>query len=188
MAIAPDQIEDEQSSDISPASLIAVSTKRVPGRVVVLIALLIGMCVALSAIVFFSTRVSESRSIHIRDEKILETARTVLAGLVSLNHNSAQHDLDRIAESTTGEFLNQFNSVAATFAQVLDDGKVESTGTVREAAVLKATDDSATVLAAVTSEVKNTQAPDGQQRVYRMKANLSNDNGEWLVSNVEFVS
>lgn len=188
MAIAPDQIEDEQSSESQPASVIAASNKRLPGRVVVLIAMLIGMCVALSAIAFFGIRVSEIRSTHIRDEKILETTRTVLAELVSLNHNSAQHDLDRIANSATGGFLDQFNSVSATFAQVLGDGQVESTGAVREAAILETTDASVTVLAAVTSEVKNTQAPDGQQRVYRMKATLSNDNGEWLVSNVEFVS
>ena len=49
-------------------------------------------------------------------------------------------------------------------------------------------DNQATVLTAVTSIVKNTEAPEGQQRVYRMKMTLDHTDGRWLVSNVEFVA
>lgn len=45
-----------------------------------------------------------------------------------------------------------------------------------------------TTLTAVTSVVKNTEAPEGQQRVYRMKMTLDHNDSRWLVSNVEFVA
>ena len=71
---------------------------------------------------------------------------------------------------------------------MLNEGQVESTGEVKSVGIIDATDDHATVLAAVTSTVKNTEAPDGELRVYRMKMILDQVDGRWLVSNVEFVA
>lgn len=88
----------------------------------------------------------------------------------------------------TGPFKAQFDQVAASFSRVLDQGKVQSTGTVKEAGIIRVDDSSATVLAAVSSVVKNTEAPDGQQRVYRMRVSLTGHDDTWQVSNVEFVS
>ncbi|MBF6278415.1 MULTISPECIES: hypothetical protein [Nocardia] len=123
-----------------------------------------------------------------RNQAILETARRVAVQLVSLNYNTAKQDLDAITASSTGSFRSQFEKLAGTFTGVLDGGKVESTGEVKAIGIVTADDDTATVLTAITSIVKNTEAPEGQQRAYRMKMTLDNFDGNWLVSNVEFTA
>ncbi|WP_040795751.1 hypothetical protein [Nocardia higoensis] len=123
-----------------------------------------------------------------RDAAVIAATRKVVADLVSLRHDTAAADVQRIAEGTTGTFRDQFTGTGATFTTVLEQGKVESTGHAEEVALLDVDDTKATTLAAVVSTVKNTEAPEGQPRVYRMKVTLESSSGTWLVSNVEFVS
>lgn len=124
---------------------------------------------------------------HARDAQIVDTARQVAVNLVTLRYGSAREDLDRILQGTTGAFRDQFTDVSGSFGQVLEQGQVESTGEVKSAGLVDATDSTATVIAAVTSTVKNTEAPGGDPRSYRMKVDLEKDGSQWLVSNVEFV-
>lgn len=123
-----------------------------------------------------------------RNSEVLDVTREVVAGLVSLDYRRSKADLDRIKSVATGSFQQQFEQLATSFEQVLSSGEVLSTGSVKEAGIITADDDAAQVLAAVSSIVKNTEAPDGQQRVYRMKVDLTAADHAWKVSNVEFVS
>lgn len=66
-------------------------------------------------------------------------------------------------------------------------GKVDSTGTADEAGVSELTHDTATVLVAVRSTVKNTQTPQGAPRMYRMSVKLAKEGDKWLVSGMQFV-
>ncbi|MFI7669582.1 hypothetical protein [Nocardia sp. NPDC049526] len=123
-----------------------------------------------------------------RDHAALAAANRIAVQLVTLNHSSAKQNLDAIAADSTGSFRDQWNKISGNFASVLQNGKVESTGEVKESGLADIDDAHATVLTAVTSTVKNTEAPEGQQRVYRMKMTLDHSDGRWLVSNVEFVA
>lgn len=123
-----------------------------------------------------------------RDVTVLDTATQMATNLVTLRHQSLDEDIQKVADGTTGPFHEQFATSSGGFGDVLNQGQVESTGEVKSAGVVDATDDHATVLAAVTSTVKNTEAPDGEMRVYRMKMTLDLVDGRWLVSNVEFVA
>ncbi len=116
------------------------------------------------------------------------TAHQVAVDLVTLRYDNARDDLDQILTSTTGDFRQQFADVSGSFEKVLGDGQVQSTGQVELAGISKIDDGQATVLAAVTSTVKNTEAPDGERRTYRMRLTLDDIDGDWLVSNVEFVA
>ncbi|QZS52613.1 hypothetical protein [Rhodococcus opacus] len=123
-----------------------------------------------------------------RDVTILDTATQMATNLVTLRHQSIDDDIKRVADGTTGPFHDQFATSSGGFGDVLNEGQVESTGEVKSAGIVDSTEDHATVLAAVTSTVKNTEAPDGEMRVYRMKMTLDLVDGHWLVSNVEFVA
>lgn len=112
----------------------------------------------------------------------------MVANLVTLRYSSADADVRRIQAGTTGDFRNQFADTTGSFAAVLKQGQVDSTGAATSVALINADDQHATAIAAVTSTVKNSEAPQGQQRVYRMKVDLTNQDGKWLVSNMEFVS
>ena len=123
-----------------------------------------------------------------RDQEIMLVTRQVVGSLVTLRHQSADEDLKKITNATTGDFRKQFTDGGGSFATVLQQGAVESTGAAREVAIVTSDDSSATTIAAVTSTVKNSEVPDGQPRVYRMKLSLERHDGRWLVSNVEFVA
>lgn len=123
-----------------------------------------------------------------RDAQIIDTARQVVVNMVTLRHQSVEEDIQREADGTTGPFHEQFTSSSGSFGDVLNQGQVESTGEVKEAGLVEADEGHAVVLAAVTSTVKNTEAPDGETRVYRMKVTLDSVDEKWLVSDVEFVA
>lgn len=123
-----------------------------------------------------------------RNNEILSTASEMSVNLVTMGHSSADSDLARILDGTTGDFRAQFASMADGFQSLLDQGAVQSSGQVVGAGIAEADNDRATVLSAVTSTVKNSEAPDGEVRVYRMKLSLDHTAGRWLVSNVEFVA
>ncbi|WP_368680139.1 hypothetical protein R1X32_05800 (plasmid) [Rhodococcus opacus] len=147
--------------------------------------------VALAALVVGGvswTNLRAEQAAQSRDEQILETARQVVVNLVTLRHQSVDEDIQRVADGTTGPFRDQFTSASGNFGDVLNQGQVESTGEVKEAGLVTSDDEHAVVLAAVTSTVKNTEAPDGEIRVYRMKVSLDSVDGNWLVSDVEFVA
>jgi Mce-associated membrane protein len=123
-----------------------------------------------------------------RDHAALAAANRIAVQLVTLDHSSAKQNLEAIAADSTGSFRDQWQKISGNFASVLENGKVQSTGEVKESGLVDIDDAHATVLTAVTSTVKNTEAPEGQQRVYRMKMTLDHSDDHWLVSNVEFVA
>ncbi|MFI7166975.1 hypothetical protein ACIBM3_31430 [Rhodococcus erythropolis] len=147
---------------------------------VILIAAIVGSLSAISA--------STSSDSAARDRKLLDVASSMAVNLVTLGQNSAEADLSRVIEGTTGDFREQFVSAAEGFGALLTEGGVESVGEVKSAGIVDSNDETATVLAAVTSTVKNHEAPSGEVRVYRMKLALTNIDGTWLVSNVAFVA
>ena len=123
-----------------------------------------------------------------RDAQLLTTTREMAADLVTLPHGSADADVDRVRSHATGDFKSQISDTTGSFSTILKQGQVDSEGKARQVAVVSADDNHATTIAAVTSTVKNSETPEGQQRVYRMKLDLEQHDGKWLVSNVEFVS
>lgn len=173
----PTDATDSEVMSSSPRGFVAVMSALV---VTSIVAIVIGG-VSLS-----SLRTEEANDT--RDSQILNTVRQVVVNLVTLRHQSVDEDIQRVADGTTGPFREQFTSASVSFGDVLNTGQVESTGEVEEAGIVTADDTHAVALAAVTSTVKNTEAPDGEIRVYRMKVTLDVVNDKWLVSDVEFVA
>ncbi|MFC9362163.1 hypothetical protein ACFTZB_37010 [Rhodococcus sp. NPDC057014] len=188
---APVEVEpdlDQAGNDAAAATADSEVRKSTRGFIVTTAAVAL---VALAALVVGGvswTNLRAEQTAQSRDQQVLETARQVVVNLVTLRHQSVDEDIQRVADGTTGPFRDQFTSASGSFGDVLNQGQVESTGEVKEAGLVKADDDHAVVLAAVTSTVKNTEAPDGEIRVYRMKVSLDSVDGRWLVSDVEFVA
>ncbi|MFC9838068.1 hypothetical protein ACFVKB_30310 [Rhodococcus sp. NPDC127530] len=184
-----DQPSLDRPGDDVPATT-TDSEERVPTRGF-LIGLAATAVIAIAALVVGGvswTNLRTEQAAQSRGEQVLETARQVVVNLVTLRHQSVDEDIQRVADGTTGPFRDQFTSASGSFGDVLNQGQVESTGEVKEAGLVESDDDHAVVLAAVTSTVKNTEAPDGEIRVYRMKVSLDSVDGNWLVSDVEFVA
>lgn len=179
---------DHTENDAAAATADSEVHKSARGFIVTMTAVVL---VALAALIVGGvswTNLRAEQSAQSRDRQVLETARQVVVNLVTLRHQSVEEDIQRVADGTTGPFRDQFTSASGSFGEVLNQGQVESTGEVKETGLVEADDAHAVVLAAVTSTVKNTEAPDGEIRVYRMKVSLDSVDGNWLVSEVEFVA
>jgi Mce-associated membrane protein len=185
-AIADDTVVDNDVAVDTAAVEERASTRwiGVGGTILVAVVALVSIVVCVVASLSWRSTVDDER----RNRDVLDVASTMAVNLVTLGSQTADADLGRVIDGTTGDFREQFVSAADGFGSLLSDGGVESTGEVRSVGIVDASDEQSTVLAAVTSTVKNNEAPDGEVRVYRMKITLDRIDGRWLVSNVEFVA
>ncbi|WP_276143292.1 hypothetical protein [Rhodococcus sp. T2V] len=133
-------------------------------------------------------RLQDANRADARRAAVLDVARDTAIGLTSIKAETTQADIDHVLSMATGAFRDQFAQQAATVTQMVSDSKVDSVGNVIEAGVVHEDPTSAQVLTAVTATVKNAQAPDGEQRHFRMRISLTQENDRWMISNLEFVA
>jgi Mce-associated membrane protein len=122
-----------------------------------------------------------------RSAEFAAAARQGVVTLMSLNFNSAADDVKRIIESTTGEFKKDFESQAADFTTAAQESKVITEANVNALAVKSMTQDTATVLVAVTTNVSNAASKEQQPRSWRLNVNVARDGGQIKLAKVEFV-
>jgi Mce-associated membrane protein len=147
--------------------------------------LLILAFASLGTYAFLQLRAADERAD--RDNTILGTARAELDTMANLRYQNARDSLNTLRDNATGAFLQQFAGTDSAFFALLDQGKVESTGRVAEAAVQRADDSSADVLVAVNTTVTNTEFPAGQARNYQSLVSLRFEGGRWLVSDARTI-
>ena len=150
------------------------------------VCLLVGALLGTAVVVLLS-QVRDADSLEASRQSALLTARQVAADITTVSKDSTQHDVDRLMDVATGSFKDQFGEQSSVFQKVVRQAEVSSQGTVREAGISEADGDSAVVLVAVSATVKNTDAPAGEQRQYRMRMHLQRQGDRWLVSDLEFV-
>lgn len=114
-------------------------------------------------------------------------ARQGVVTLMSLNFNSAEEDVQRIIDNTTGEFRTDFEEQAGSFAQVAQESQVVTDVTVNATAVEAIADDTGVVLVAATSRVTNAAGAQQEPRSWRLSVSLARDGEQLKMSKVEFV-
>ncbi|MEK6443894.1 hypothetical protein [Pseudonocardia sp. T1-2H] len=119
----------------------------------------------------------------------IAAARQVALNLTSINADTADADLQRLLDSTTGDFHTQFASRQEPFVQIVRQANVSTTGNVTAAGLDTMNSDSARVLLAVHAVVTNSGAQQGEDRNYRLAITMQHmDDGRWLASSVDFVA
>lgn len=117
----------------------------------------------------------------------VDAARTAAVNLTSIDFRSADRDVRKVLDHSTGEFAALFQQNLDSYTQIVKEGEVVTTGKVVEAGVESADARSARVLLAVESTVHNKQVRDGESRGYRMVAGMEKEaDGQWRVARVEF--
>jgi Mce-associated membrane protein len=107
--------------------------------------------------------------------------------LISLDFNRAKEDVQRVIDSSTGDFRTQFEERAADFTAVVQQSKAVTEGTVNGAAVESMDDHSAKVLVSATSRVTNKDGARDAPRTWRLRVTVADDGGRYKMSKVEFV-
>jgi Mce-associated membrane protein len=161
---------------------------RVPGLSRLLApAAIVAICALLGAsgwMLWHHHNVMEERE---RSAAFIATARQGVINLTSLDFNKAKEDVQRVLDSATGEFRDDFQRRADDFTSVVKDSKAVTEGSVAATAVESMGKDSAVVLVLANERVTNLAGAKDQPRTFRFRVSVVRDGDELKVSKVEFV-
>jgi Mce-associated membrane protein len=122
-----------------------------------------------------------------RATEFATAARQGVVNLMSLNFNHAQDDLQRVIDSTTGSFRQDFEKSKNDFASVMNESKVVATSEVKATGVESVDDNSAVVLVAAASQVANSASLTPTPRAWRLSVTVQQESDGIKMSKVEFV-
>ncbi|BBY40971.1 hypothetical protein MMAN_51050 [Mycobacterium mantenii] len=122
-----------------------------------------------------------------REANFKAGARQGVVNLTSMDFNKAKEDVQRVIDSSTGQFRDDFQARAKDFTTVVEQSKVVTQGTVNAAAVQSINGDFALVLVAATSHITNAAGAKDEPRNWRLKVTVKDDGGQYKMSNVEFI-
>jgi Mce-associated membrane protein len=129
---------------------------------------------------------------HQADEQhklFLQVGRQGALNLTTIDWQQADKDVQRILDSATGTFYDDFQKRAGPFVEVVKQAQSKSVGTIAEAGLEpnSITGNGAQVLVAVTVKTSNAGAPEQAPRAWRMRISVQKVDDGAKVSNVEFV-
>jgi Mce-associated membrane protein len=129
---------------------------------------------------------------HQADEQhklFLQVGRQGALNLTTIDWQQADKDVQRILDSATGTFYDDFDKRSKPFVEVVKQAQSKSVGTIAEAGLEPSsiTDNGAQVLVAVTVKTSNAGAPEQAPRAWRMRISVQKVDDGAKVSNVEFV-
>jgi Mce-associated membrane protein len=177
-----DTDEDDSGDEQAPAK---------PRMSHVRLATLLGLVavLALAALCgYLGFRAYESRQAADERNLFLQVGRQGALNLTTIDFEHADADVQRILDSSTGTFYDDFQARAQPFVEVVKQAKSKSVGTISEAGIESESDDGADVLVAVTVKTSNAGAAEQEPRAWRMKITVQKVGDEAKVSNVGFVS
>ncbi len=154
---------------------------------VALIAGLAGVVALTGLTGWLGFRAYESNQAEAERNLYLQVGRQGALNLTTIGYENAEGDVQRILDSATGTFYDDFQQRAQPFVEVVKQAQSTSVGTISEAGLESVGDNVAQVLVAVTVETSNAGAPEQEPRAWRMRISVEKNGDEAKVSNVEFV-
>lgn len=115
-------------------------------------------------------------------------ARKGAISLMSLDFSHAKECVQRVIADSTGPFKDQLQSAAPELAKHLEESNVLTKPIVNGVAVESATESTAVVLVAVTSEDINSRGAERQPHSWRLLLGIAEDAGLLKISRVEVVA
>jgi len=184
-----DEIEDDDAEDsVGEADGEAVPARTPMSHVKAALIAGIAGVVALAGLTgWLGFRTYESNRADAERNLFLQVGRQGALNLTSIDWQNADADVQRILDSATGTFYDDFQQRAQPFVEVVKQAQSKSVGTISEAGVESAGDNEAQVLVAVTVNTSNAGAPEQEPRAWRMRISVEKIGDEAKVSNVEFV-
>lgn len=116
----------------------------------------------------------------------LRAGREAAVNLTSIDWQNADSDVQRILDSSTGTFYDDFSKRSQALAEVVKKVQSKSAGTIAEAGLMSVSGNEAQVLVAVAVKTSKTGA-DEQARAWRLRIDVEKVDGTVKVSNVLFV-
>jgi Mce-associated membrane protein len=192
-AVASDEVTDGDEEATEPDETPAAPAKppKAPMSHVRLatIAGLVAVVVLAGLTGWLGFRAYQSHQTDEQEKLFLQVGRQGALNLTTIDWQHADADVQRILDSATGTFYDDFQKRAQPFVEVVKQAQSKSVGTIAEAGLQpdSITDNGAQVLVAVTVKTSNAGAPDQAPRAWRMRITVQKAGDDAKVANVEFV-
>jgi Mce-associated membrane protein len=190
---APTASPDIESSDIADEDEDAELGDALPPHPTMShlrLATVIGLVVivALGGLVgWLSFRAYDSQRAEQQRQLFLQVGRQGALNLTTIDYEHADADVQRILDSATDTFYDDFSKRSQPFVDVVKQAQSKSVGNVTSAGLESDDGDQGQVLVAVTVKTSNAGAAEQQPRAWRMRILVKKVGDDAKVSNVEFV-
>ena len=188
---ADENLETTEDEDVEDFDDAVVEESAKPGISHLKLATMAGLVVvlALAGLVgWLGFRAYESQKLEAQRQLFLQVGRQGAMNLTTIDFEHAEADVQRILDSATGTFYDDFQQRAGPFIEVVKQAQSKSVGMVTEAGLESESDTEAAVLVAVTVQTSNAGAAEQQPRLWRMRVTVQDVGDDQVkVSNVEFV-
>ncbi|HEV7583670.1 MAG TPA: hypothetical protein VGO77_25320 [Mycobacterium sp.] len=188
-AEADEEVSDETPEDAESESKSARSRRlRLPSLSVTWKAVVIVLiCAFVGASGYMVWQRNETTERNQRTANFIAGARQGVVNMFSLDFNRSKEDVQRVIDSSTGQFRDDLQQRAKDFTTVVEQSKVVTQGTVNAAAVQSIDGNSALVLVAASSQITNAAGAKDERRNWRLKVTVTDDGGQYKMSKLEFV-
>ena len=183
-----EQASDETAEAAEPESRPAGWRRWVPSLSVTwkVAAIILIICFA-GAIGYMAWQHREATEREQRAARFVAGARQGIVNMTSLDFNKAKEDVQRVLDSSTGEFRDDFQQRAKDFTTVVEQSKVVTEGTVNAAALESMDTHSASVLVSATSKITNSAGAKDEPRAWRLRVTVTEEGGQYKMSKVDFI-
>jgi Mce-associated membrane protein len=182
------EASDEAAEAAEPESRPARWRRRLPALSVMwkIAAIILIICFAVAS-GYMAWQHREATDREQRAARFVAGARQGVVNMTSLNFTKAKEDVQRVIDSSTGEFRDDFQRSAKDFTTVVEKSKVVTEGTVNAAALESLDEHSASVLVSATSKITNAAGAKDEPRAWRLRVVVTEDGGQYKMSKVDFV-
>jgi Mce-associated membrane protein len=119
---------------------------------------------------------------------LVQVGRQGALDLTTIDWQHADGDIQRILDSATGTFYDDFSKRSKPFIELVKKVQSKSVGTITEAGLESESGEEAQVLVAVSVNTSTVGGAEQEPRHWRMRITVHKDGDEAKVSNVAFVS
>lgn len=132
----------------------------------------------------------KAREIHREQSQralFVQVARQAAINLTTIDHTRVEADVQRILDSSTGTFHDDFQHRMQPFIDVVKQAQSKSQGSITEAALESQDGNEVKVLVAVTVNTSTRGVAEPVPRAWRMRIDVQKVDAGIKVANVEFV-
>jgi Mce-associated membrane protein len=183
-----EEAPDETIEAAEPESKLARWRPRLPSlSATAKVAAIVLICVFAGASGYMVWQDHDAINREQRAANFVAGARQGIVNMTSLDFNRAKEDVQRVLDSSTGQFRDDFQQRAKDFTAVVEKSKVVTQGTVNAAAVESMDEHSASVLVSATSRITNSAGAKDEPRAWRLRVIVTEESGQYKMSKVDFV-
>jgi Mce-associated membrane protein len=166
-----------------------VSTRSLPSPL--LLAFVAGMVIVVVLGVltgWLGYRAHQSQQVKAERELYLRIAQEAAVDITTIDYRHADADIQRILDSATGQFHDEFAQGSKPFADIVAKEKSSSQGTVMAAGLESVAPDEASAIVAVSVTTSVVDKPAGPPRSWRMRLTVQKSGHDFKISKVGFVT